>query len=120
MECPDSFETIVQHLLVSVGESVPNVNDIIFTSRENDWNIRMKGNSSNIVLMAIKSVQTLLRLIVPHLNLTVITSRYQMRSLMIMSKINTIYTRLMTNKTKISIAFRCCNGPNLDSPVKRG
>ena len=97
MECPDTFETIVQLLFKSIGESVPNIDDIIFASWEDDRDVWMESNSSDIVLVTIiKSEQALFGLIVPDFDLSVIASWHQMRSFMIMTEVNAVYSCLMT------------------------
>ena len=40
---PHSLEAVVEGLLVSVGQCVPDVDHIILTGRENDWNIWMES-----------------------------------------------------------------------------
>lgn len=120
MNSPDTFESIVQALLISVGQWIPNVDHIIFSSRKNDWNIWMESNSSNVVLMSIfKSVHALLCLIIPDFYLTIITTWHDVTSFMVMREIDAIDTCLMTHQTEIGIAFRRGDGPYFDWSIKR-
>jgi len=62
-------------LLISVSEGVPDIDDVIFTSREDNWNIWMESNSGDVVLVTIiECKQALLGLIIPHFDLSIITS----------------------------------------------
>ncbi len=109
------------------SDSVPNINDIVFSSWENDRKIGMEAHCWNVVRVAIfiKGIKALLGLIVPHLYMAVITTRYQVRAIKGWAEINAIYTCLMTYKRVVSTGFSrssfswSWNGPNLDSSIER-
>ena len=53
MDRPYSLQAIVESLLVSVSERVPNIYYVVFAGRKYYWNIGMKGYCGDIILMAI-------------------------------------------------------------------
>lgn len=120
MKSPDTLEAIVQLLFISICECVPDVDDIIFTCRKYDWNIRMESDSGDIVLVAlIESEEALLCLVVPDLHLPVVTSRNQVGSLVVVAEVNAVYSSLMTQQTEVGIALGGSDGPYFDSLIER-
>ena len=107
MQGPDPLQTVIQGLLVSVGKGVPDVDDIILTGGEDDWDVGVEGDSGDVVDVAIiKGEEALLGLVVPHFHLAIVTSRHEVRSFMIMTEVNTVDTSLMAMQTEIGIALR--------------
>ena len=120
MEGPDSLETVVQLLLRAVGDGVPDVNDIVFTGREDNWDVGMKQDSSDILgVSTIEGVQTLLGLVVPYLHLSIISSRDKVASLVVVAEVHAVYTSHMTCKTEVGMVLSGGHSPDLDGPIKR-
>lgn len=125
MDSPNSLQTIIQSLLMLESDSVPNINDIVLSSWQNDRKIGMKAHCRNVVSVAIfiKGIKALLGLIVPHLYMAVVTTRYQVRAIKWWAEVNAIDTCLMTYKRVVSTGFSrtslswSWNCPYLDSSI---
>ena len=75
MQGPYSLETVVEGLLGSVGDGVPDIDNIIFSCREDDWDVGVEQDRCYIVRVTIfEGEETLLCLVVPHFDLTIITT----------------------------------------------
>jgi hypothetical protein len=79
----------------------------------------VESNCCDIILMPIlESVEALLRLIVPDLDLAIIPSRHNMGPLIIVAEVNAVNSGSMTHKTKVGRTLGSGNGPYLDGPIK--
>ena len=97
MQGPDPLQAVIQGLLISVGEGVPDVDDIILAGGEDDWDVGVEGDSGDVVDVAIiKGEEALLGLVVPDFHLAIVPSRHEVRPFMIMAEVNTVDTSLMS------------------------
>ena len=66
----------------------------------------MEHHGCHVIIMAIfKSVHALLGLIVPYFDLSIVSTRHDVRSFAIMAEINAVYTSGMTYQTVVGVAF---------------
>ena len=109
------------------GDSVPYINHIILSSWKDDWKIGVEANCWDIICVAIfiEGIKTLLCLIIPDFDMTIVSSRYQVRAIERWTKVNAVDTCLMTYKRVVCAWFSSASfsgsrdGPDFDGPIER-
>lgn len=106
MDSPYPLETIVQRCLMLKGDRVPNVDNIVFPSRQYDWEVGVETDRRYVVCVTlVEGEKTLFREVVPDFHMAIISSRYQVRAVKRCAEVKAVDTCLVADERVVGRGF---------------